>query len=49
MQLLIRDTNIFIDLEEGELMQFLFLLPNRIGVPDLFSNDELRRGRSHYK
>lgn len=42
MHLLISDTNIFIDLEEGRLIQHLFSLSVTIGVPDLLYEDELR-------
>lgn len=42
MNLLITDTNIFIDLEDGRLIQHLFSLSIGIGTPDLLFEDELR-------
>lgn len=42
MTLLISDTNIFIDFEEGELIDELFCLAYTLGVPDLLYEDELR-------
>jgi predicted nucleic acid-binding protein len=41
MLILISDANILIDLEEGELIRFLFQLPYRFTVPDLLFYDEL--------
>ncbi|WP_447527563.1 PIN domain-containing protein [Vreelandella sp. TE19] len=40
-QLLISDTNILIDLEEGELIATLFLLPYDFQVPDILYAEEL--------
>jgi len=40
--LLISDTNIFIDLEAGDLLPALFSLPERIVVPDVLFDQELR-------
>jgi predicted nucleic acid-binding protein len=42
MPLLIGDTNIFIDFEEGELIPELFQISDTIGVPDLLFEKELR-------
>jgi hypothetical protein len=42
MPLLIGDANIFIDLEAGGLITELFRLDDRIGVPDLLFEEELR-------
>lgn len=42
MALLVSDANIFIDFDEGGLLRELFQLPERIGVPDLLFEDELR-------
>ncbi|WP_313382981.1 PIN domain-containing protein [Pantoea sp.] len=41
MLILISDANILIDLEEGELIRFLFHLPYQFTVPDLLFYDEL--------
>jgi predicted nucleic acid-binding protein len=41
MPLLVSDANIFIDLEEGGLIDSAFALPERIEVPDLLFADEL--------
>lgn len=41
MPLLVSDANIFIDLEEGDLTEQAFRLPERIEVPDLLFADEL--------
>lgn len=41
MPLLVSDANIFIDLEEGGLIEQAFELPERIAVPDLLFADEL--------
>lgn len=41
MPLLVSDANIFIDLEEGGLIEQAFKLPERIEVPDLLFADEL--------
>jgi predicted nucleic acid-binding protein len=45
--LLISDANIFIDFEEGGLLRELFLLSDRIGVPDILFEDELRQQHGH--
>ncbi len=42
MALLIGDSNIFIDFEEGGLLEALFRLPEEVGVPDLLFEEELR-------
>ncbi|MEC7518624.1 MAG: PIN domain-containing protein [Myxococcota bacterium] len=47
MALLISDTNIFIDFEDGGLLQALFRLPESVGVPDLLFEDELRDEHAH--
>ncbi|RLA50756.1 MAG: DUF3368 domain-containing protein [Gammaproteobacteria bacterium] len=41
MQLLISDTNIIIDLKEGELLEDFFRLPYQFSVPDILFSDEL--------
>lgn len=41
MQLLISDTNILIDLEEGELIEQLFQLPFKFSIPDILFEEEL--------
>lgn len=45
--MLISDANIFIDLEDGGLLDALFRLPEPIGVPDLLFEDELRQRHEH--
>jgi len=47
MQLLISDTNILIDLEEGGLMEELFRLPYEFTVPDILFAEELEAQHSH--
>lgn len=47
MQLLISDTNILIDLEEGGLLEVLFQLPYRFGVPDILFYEELESQHAH--
>lgn len=47
MALLISDANIFIDFEEGGLLRELFALPERVGVPDILFEDELRAQHEH--
>ena len=47
MPLLISDTNIFIDFQEGKLLEELFQLTATIGVPDLLFEDELREQHEH--
>lgn len=42
MALLVSDANIFIDFEDGGLLDVLFGLGETIGVPDLLFEDELR-------
>ncbi|MCB9540305.1 MAG: DUF3368 domain-containing protein [Myxococcales bacterium] len=42
MALLVSDANIFIDFEDGGLLDVLFGLDETIGVPDLLFEDELR-------
>jgi predicted nucleic acid-binding protein len=46
-QLLISDTNILIDLEEGELITALFRLPYHFQVPDILYAEELEDQHSH--
>ena len=43
MSLLISDANIFIDFEEGGLLEELFQFSDTIGVPDLLFEEELRQ------
>jgi hypothetical protein len=45
--LLISDTNILIDFEDGGLLESLFGLPESVGVPDLLFESELRDRHSH--
>ncbi|MCO7633669.1 PIN domain-containing protein [Pseudomonas guariconensis] len=47
MQLLISDANILIDLEEGELLDQLFMLPYQFTVPDILFFDELEIQHGH--
>ena len=47
MPLLISDANIFIDFEEGGLLEELFRLSVTIGVPDLLFEEELREQHEH--
>ena len=47
MALLISDANIFIDFEEGGILERLFQLSDDIGVPDLLFEDELRVQHGH--
>jgi|SRR5690625_1839710 len=47
MRLLVSDANIFIDLEEGGLIELLFALPWRCRVPDLLFFDELENHHGH--
>ena len=42
MQVFSCDANIFIDLEEGEVLDFLFQLPHRFLVPDILFVEELQ-------
>lgn len=44
MRLLISDANILIDMEAGELMATLFLLPMQFGIPDLLYYEEIEPG-----
>ena len=41
MQLLISDANILIDMEEGGLLDLMFLLPYQFKVPDVVLDEEL--------
>lgn len=41
MRLLISDANILIDMEAGALMEVLFQLPMRFGIPDLLYYEEI--------
>ena len=47
MQLLISDSNILIDLEEGNLIDKVFSLPYQFTTPDLLYHDELEEQHSH--
>lgn len=47
MPLLISDTNIFIDFEEGGLLAKLFQLTETIAVPDILFEEELREQHAH--
>lgn len=44
MRLLISDANILIDMEAGALMETLFQLPMRFGIPDLLYYEEIEEG-----
>jgi len=46
-RLLVSDTNIFIDLEEGNLLNEFFALPYEIEVPDILYYEELATSHSH--
>ena len=41
MTLLISDANIFIDMEEGDIIQEMFELPETFAVPDVLFIEEL--------
>lgn len=41
MQLLISDANILIDMEAGELLKHLFLLPIQFAIPDILYYEEI--------
>jgi predicted nucleic acid-binding protein len=45
--LLVSDANIFIDLEDGGLVEAIFRLPETVAVPDLLFEDELRHQHAH--
>lgn len=47
MLLLISDTNILIDMEDGNLTPVIFRLPYEIAVPDVLFELELRERHSH--
>ncbi len=47
MLLLISDANIFIDMEDGNLIPVIFQLPYEIAVPDILFELELRERHSH--
>lgn len=47
MPLLISDANIFIDLEEGDLLAELFRLPHEIMTPDILYEEELDEQHNH--
>ncbi|WP_218149434.1 hypothetical protein [Marinospirillum celere] len=47
LQLLISDTNILIDLEEGGLINELFQLPYQFAVPDILFAEELEAHHNH--
>lgn len=42
MQVFSCDANIFIDLEKGEVLDFVFQLPHRFLVPDILFVEELQ-------
>ena len=44
-RLLVSDTNIFIDLEEGNLLNEFFALPYEIAVPDILISSSSVRSR----
>lgn len=46
-QLLISDTNVIVDLEDGLLINELFQLPYRFAVPDILYAEELEEQHSH--
>ncbi|WP_415882618.1 PIN domain-containing protein [Neptuniibacter sp. QD34_54] len=45
--LLISDTNVIIDLEEGGVLELLFQLPHEFAVPDILYDEELHEQHSH--
>lgn len=47
MRILICDTNILIDLEEGQLLEQFFQLPYDFRVPDILFSEELEAQHSH--
>lgn len=47
MQLLISDANILIDLEEGQLIDFMFQLPYQFTIPDILFREELEAEHDH--
>lgn len=47
MQLLISDTNILIDMEEGKLLTLFFDLPFTFCVPDILYFEELEAQHAH--
>lgn len=47
MDLVISDTNILIDVENGNLTSVIFRLPYEIAVPDVLFESELRERHSH--
>jgi hypothetical protein len=47
LQLLISDTNIIIDFEDGGLINELFQLPYRFAVPDILYAEELEACHGH--
>lgn len=47
MLLLISDTNVLIDVEDGNLAHHIFRLPYEIAVPDILFESELRKQHSH--
>jgi predicted nucleic acid-binding protein len=47
MSLLVSDANIFIDLEEGGILEALFQLEAAIGVPDILFAEELEAQHAH--
>lgn len=44
MRLLISDANILIDMEAGMLIETLFSLPMKFGIPDLLYHEEIEEG-----
>jgi predicted nucleic acid-binding protein len=47
MQLLISDANILIDLEEGELIEYMFDLPYLFSMPDILFVEELEENHEY--
>lgn len=47
MQVFSCDANIFIDLEEGKVLDLLFQLPHRFLVPDILFAEELQQQHGH--
>lgn len=47
MQILISDTNILIDMEEGQLIEQFFQLPYEFTVPDILFSEELEAQHAH--
>lgn len=47
VQLLISDTNILIDMEEGQLIDLMFQLPYQFSTPDILYYEELEEEHDH--